>query len=152
MRPWNIEFRVWRFRTKRKRFRAPRTRLNFLFWLQLLGCTIVGFAVYLRVSYGGYISLLPQHGILSLDAVLLMLGFLLFTTAFLGCCGAWCKNQCLLVSVINLFTTGKKSLTCITTILCKLSDFYKQIFLKCAEWYISLRNQVIVQFCLLVHV
>ena len=66
----------------------------------MLGCGVMGLAIWLRISYTGYISLLPQHEILSLDSVALMGGAVIFVAAFLGCCGAWCKNRCLLITVI----------------------------------------------------
>lgn len=74
--------------------------LNGLLWV--LGCGVVGVAIWLRVSYQGYMSLFPQHELLSLDALVLMGGVLLFVVAFLGCCGAWCKNRCLLISYFVL--------------------------------------------------
>jgi len=70
----------------------------------VLGCGVVAAAIWLRFAYRGYVSLLPQHGILSLDAVVLLGGVIIFIAAFLGCCGAWCKNQCLLTSVKNICT------------------------------------------------
>jgi len=73
---------------------------NGLVWV--LGCGVVAVAIWLRFAYRGYVSLLPQHGILSLDAVVLIGGVILFIAAFLGCCGAWCKNQCLLTSYFLL--------------------------------------------------
>jgi len=82
--------------------------LNGLVWV--LGCGVVAVAVWLRFAYGGYVSLLPQHGILSLDAIVLLGGVILFIAAFLGCCGAWCKNQCLLISVMNGFTSSHRLL------------------------------------------
>ena len=60
---------------------------------------MVGLAIWLRLTYEGYISLMPRQEILSLDCVILMIGIILFFTAFLGCCGAWCKNRCALLTV-----------------------------------------------------
>lgn len=74
--------------------------LNGLLWA--LGCVIVGAAIWLRIEYQGYVSLLPQHDLLSLDAVLLFFGLLIVVVAFFGCCGAWCKNRCLLISYFTL--------------------------------------------------
>lgn len=66
----------------------------------MLGCGVVGIAIWLRISYQGYVSLLPQHKLLSLDSVVFMGGIITLVAAFLGCCGACSKNRCLLISVI----------------------------------------------------
>ena len=86
-------------------FFSPKHNVKIIFLflisfpIQVLGCCVVAAAVWLRLAYGGYVSIVPQHELLSLDAVVLMGGVVLFIAAFLGCCGAWCKNQCLLICV-----------------------------------------------------
>jgi len=90
--------------------------LNGLVWV--LGCGVVAVAVWLRFAYGGYVSLLPQHGILSLDAIVLLGGVILFIAAFLGCCGAWCKNQCLLISYFLLV-----AVLCVAELTCGVLGF-----------------------------
>lgn len=74
--------------------------LNGLFWI--LGGGIIGVAIWLQISYNGFVSLLPQHELLSLDSAAFLSGTLLFVIAFCGCSGAWFMNPCLLISYFIL--------------------------------------------------
>jgi tetraspanin-9 len=67
--------------------------------MQILGGGIIGVAIWLQISYNGFVTLLPQHELLSLDSAAFLSGTLLFVIAFCGCSGAWFMNPCLLISV-----------------------------------------------------
>ncbi|KZS07158.1 CD81 antigen [Daphnia magna] len=96
--------------------------LNGLIWI--VGGGVIGVAIWLRISYNGYVSLLPQHGLLSLDSVVLMSGTVLFVAAFLGCSGAWFKSSCLLISYFILV-----AMLCGAELVCGILGFmYSETF------------------------
>lgn len=71
--------------------------------LQLTGFGVLFVALWLRFVFEGYISLLPQYALLSADSILLITGGVTLVLAFLGCCGSWFQNRCLLLTVSTLF-------------------------------------------------
>lgn len=66
---------------------------------QLCSCAFLGVGVWLRLSYEGYATLLPDHQVLSADSIFLAIGVIGFVVSFFGCCGAWVQSRCLLVLV-----------------------------------------------------
>lgn len=80
---------------------------------------MVGIAIWLRISYSGFVSLLPQHELLSLDSVGLIIGAVLFLVAFCGLIGAWFMSPCLLISV-SIF------ICCV--LCCLLAELYHILF------------------------
>lgn len=68
---------------------------------QITGCGLLGVGIWLRVSYEGYTSLLPQYSLMSADALLIGIGAVSFVLAFFGCCGSWFQSKCLLITVRN---------------------------------------------------
>ncbi|XP_046452651.1 tetraspanin-9-like isoform X1 [Daphnia pulex] len=96
--------------------------LNGLFWI--LGGGVVGIAIWLRISYSGFVSLLPQHELLSLDSVGLIIGAVLFLVAFCGLIGAWFMSPCLLISYFILI-----SILCGAELVCGIFGvLYREIF------------------------
>uniref|UniRef100_A0A034VK29 Tetraspanin-9 n=1 Tax=Bactrocera dorsalis TaxID=27457 RepID=A0A034VK29_BACDO len=69
--------------------------LNIILWL--CSCAFLGVGVWLRLSYEGYATLLPDHQVLSADSIFLAIGVIGFVVSFFGCCGAWVQSRCLLV-------------------------------------------------------
>ncbi|XP_053950333.1 tetraspanin-9 [Anastrepha obliqua] len=69
--------------------------LNIILWL--CSCAFLGAGVWLRLSYEGYATLLPDHHALSADSIFLAIGVVGFVISFFGCCGAWVQSRCLLV-------------------------------------------------------
>ncbi|GIY16964.1 tetraspanin-4 [Caerostris extrusa] len=67
--------------------------INLLFWV--LGCGILGIGIWMHLAYQGY-SKLITHQILSGDSLVIVAGVLTFLLGFLGCCGSWFQNKCLL--------------------------------------------------------
>lgn len=74
--------------------------LNVIVWLA--GCTILGVGIWLYLAYGGYATLLPSYSAFSADSLCIATGVITFVIAFLGCCGSWFQNRCLLVSYFLL--------------------------------------------------
>lgn len=73
--------------------------LNISLWLTGFGVLFV--ALWLRFVFEGYISLLPQYALLSADSILLITGGVTLVLAFLGCCGSWFQNRCLLLTYFS---------------------------------------------------
>ncbi|XP_055948418.1 tetraspanin-9-like isoform X2 [Argiope bruennichi] len=67
--------------------------INLLFWV--LGCGILGIGIWMHLAYQGYSKLL-SHQALSGDSLVIIAGVLTFLLGFLGCCGSWFQNKCLL--------------------------------------------------------
>ncbi|ENN74377.1 tetraspanin-9 [Dendroctonus ponderosae] len=74
--------------------------VNVLFWLT--GCALLGIGVWLRVSYEGYATLLPQYALLSADIVAIIIGALTIVLSFFACCGSWLQSRCLLITYFIL--------------------------------------------------
>ena len=70
---------------------------NVLF--QIIGCAVLGGGIWLRVTYGGYASLLHQYAALSADSLCLAAGIITFVVAFCGCCGSWFQIRLMLITV-----------------------------------------------------
>lgn len=66
---------------------------------QLTGCALLSIGVWLRVSYEGYATLLPQYALLSADIVAIIIGALTIVLSFFACCGSWLQSRCLLITV-----------------------------------------------------
>lgn len=87
--------------------RSGYTCIRYLFcWMNVLlwvtACGLLGIGVWLRISYEGYITLLPQHALLSADSLAIGIGAAVFVVAFLGCCGSWCQSRFLLILYFSL--------------------------------------------------
>ncbi|XP_044749167.1 tetraspanin-9-like [Coccinella septempunctata] len=69
--------------------------LNVFLWVS--ACITLGIGIWLRVSYEGYVTLVPQYGYLSADIIAIGIGAVAFTLSFLGCCGSLFQNRCMLI-------------------------------------------------------
>lgn len=80
--------------------------LNTFMWI--VGCSMLGAGIWLRLAYGGYASLLHQYSVISADSLCLAAGIITFVLAFCGCCGAWFQSRCMLITyfilVVLVFT------------------------------------------------
>ncbi|XP_055296826.1 tetraspanin-9-like [Sitodiplosis mosellana] len=69
--------------------------VNFLFFLFGLGLTIVGVLIYYNVDF--YVEIIPEH-VSAFPIGLIVIGCIIFVTAFLGCCGACTENSIFLLA------------------------------------------------------
>ncbi len=67
---------------------------------------MLGIGIWLHVSKGAYASLAPSFNFLSATALCIAAGAIVLLVGFLGCCGAIMENQCLLLTVSNLWGFG----------------------------------------------
>lgn len=66
---------------------------------QICGSCFLGLGLWLKLSYEGYASLLPENAGLSADCILITFGVLSLIISFFGCCGSWFQSRCLLIMV-----------------------------------------------------
>ncbi|XP_068247257.1 tetraspanin-9-like isoform X1 [Palaemon carinicauda] len=74
--------------------------LNTFMWV--VGCSMLGAGIWLRLAYGGYASLLHQYAAISADSLCLAAGVITFILAFCGCCGSWFQSRCMLITYFSL--------------------------------------------------
>lgn len=74
--------------------------VNVLFWIT--GCALLGIGIWLRVSYEGFATLLPQSALLSADALAIVIGTITIILSFFACCGSWIQNRCMLITYFSL--------------------------------------------------
>ena len=70
-----------------------------LLFFQLLGCGVLSLGLWLQVNRGPQISILPSYTFLSASALCITAGAIILLIGFLGCCGAFYENQCMLIGV-----------------------------------------------------
>lgn len=79
---------------------------NVFIWL--LGCGVLSLGVWLQISRSPHISILPTHAFVSASALCITAGAIILIVGFLGCCGAFLENQCMLIGyfilVLLIFT------------------------------------------------
>ncbi|XP_041365676.1 tetraspanin-9-like [Gigantopelta aegis] len=68
---------------------------NVFIWL--LGCGVLALGIWLQVNRGPFVSLLPAYSFLSASALCITAGAIILVVGFLGCCGAFLENQCMLI-------------------------------------------------------
>ncbi|KAK7085563.1 Tetraspanin-9, partial [Halocaridina rubra] len=68
----------------------------------IVGCSMLGAGIWLRLAYGGYASLLHQYAAISADSLCLATGIITFVLAFCGCCGSWFQSRCMLITYFSL--------------------------------------------------
>jgi len=69
---------------------------NFVFWI--LGICVMAVGIWTRVEFGDFNSLLGDSGgIESASNILIAAGCMVMIIGFVGCCGAWKENKCLLL-------------------------------------------------------
>jgi len=71
---------------------------NFLFWLSGLALIIVG--AYIKVNYGDYLSYGDEDStnFASVSVFIIVVGVIVFIIGFLGCCGAYKENYCMVTT------------------------------------------------------
>lgn len=79
----------------------------FLFHQQISSCAFLGAGLWLRITFHGYQSLLPENITLSADTLFLGIGAIGFILSFFGCCGSWVESRCFLclVRMLNILKT-----------------------------------------------
>ncbi|KAK7089141.1 hypothetical protein V1264_024986, partial [Littorina saxatilis] len=83
-------------------------QLMHALFFQLLGCGVLSLGVWLQINRSPHISILPTHAFLSASALCITAGAIILLVGFLGCCGAFYENQCMLIGyfimVLLIFT------------------------------------------------
>lgn len=70
---------------------------NFLFWLSGLALIIVG--SYIKANYGDYLSYKDDEtNFASVSVFIIIVGVIVFVIGFLGCCGAYKENYCMVTT------------------------------------------------------
>lgn len=70
---------------------------NFLFWLSGLALIIVG--SYIKANYGDYLSYgEDETNFASVSVFIIIVGVVVFVIGFLGCCGAYKENYCMVTT------------------------------------------------------
>ncbi|KAL5292556.1 hypothetical protein ACFFRR_011385 [Megaselia abdita] len=73
---------------------------NVLIWI--CSCAFLGAGLWLRITFHGYSSLLPENITFSADTLFLGIGAIGFLLSFFGCCGSWVESRCFLCVYIFL--------------------------------------------------
>lgn len=73
--------------------------MNDDFSFQICGSLFLALGIWLKLSYQGYATLLPNHIFLSADTIFIIIGVLSFVVTFFGCCGSWFESRCCLILV-----------------------------------------------------
>jgi len=68
---------------------------NFIFWLSGLALIILGAVI--KVKYGDFIQV-SSSSITTAPVFLIIIGAIIFIVGFLGCCGAWKENYCMITT------------------------------------------------------
>ncbi|XP_050297922.1 tetraspanin-9 [Anthonomus grandis grandis] len=74
--------------------------VNVLFWIT--GCVLLAVGIWLRISYEGFATLLPQYALLSADVAAIVIGLVTFILSFFACCGSWVQSRCMLITYFSL--------------------------------------------------
>lgn len=76
-----------------------RSILTFHICLQVFGCVLIGVGAWTLIEYGDYVTLTDSVPNATASKVMIAAGVLIAIISFLGCCGAWKENRCMLVIV-----------------------------------------------------
>lgn len=68
---------------------------NVFIWL--LGCGVLSLGLWLQMNRSPHIAILPTHTFLSASALCITAGAIILLVGFLGCCGTFYENQCMLI-------------------------------------------------------
>ncbi|GFN86791.1 tetraspanin [Plakobranchus ocellatus] len=74
----------------------------FNIFLWLLGCAVLAVAIWVWSSRGTSVAVIPTYSFLSSSSLGIIAGILVLAVGFLGCCGAFFENQCLLIGYFVL--------------------------------------------------
>jgi hypothetical protein len=67
-----------------------------------MGIAMVAIGAYLYVEKEDFLNLMPKLDNINITAVMIAAGIIVFVIAFIGFCGAWMENQCMLIMVSRL--------------------------------------------------
>jgi len=72
----------------------------------VFGCVLIGIGAWTLIEYGDYVTIeaVPNT---SASKVMIAAGVLIAIISFLGCCGAWKENRCMLVIVSGIYLHNK---------------------------------------------
>lgn len=73
---------------------------NIFVWL--LGCGVLAVAIWLWSSRGPSTSVIPTQAFLSASSLCIISSIIILVIGFMGCCGAFLENQCLLIGYFIL--------------------------------------------------
>ncbi|XP_013062797.2 tetraspanin-4-like isoform X1 [Biomphalaria glabrata] len=73
---------------------------NVFVWL--LGCGILAVAIWLWASRGPSTAVIPTYSFLSASSLCIISSVIILIIGFMGCCGAFLENQCLLIGYFIL--------------------------------------------------
>jgi len=62
-----------------------------------MGIAMVAIGAYLYVEKNDFLNLMPKLDNINITAVMIAAGIIVFVISFIGFCGAWMENQCMLV-------------------------------------------------------
>ena len=90
----------------------------------MVGAAALGVGIWVIVDGNIFLQVLGNipnsdvYGKLIADAAYIFIGAgaVIFLIAFLGCCGAWKKNKCMLITVSKIY--GRSSQNCLTFGVC----------------------------------
>ncbi|KAL9955409.1 hypothetical protein ACROYT_G036723 [Oculina patagonica] len=68
---------------------------NFIFFV--FGCVLIGVGAWTLIEFGDYVTLSDSVPYATGPKVMIAAGVLVAIISFLGCCGAWKENRCMLV-------------------------------------------------------
>lgn len=68
---------------------------NFIFFV--FGCVLIGVGAWTLIKYGDFVTITQSIPYATGSKVMIAAGVLIAIIAFLGCCGAWKENRCMLV-------------------------------------------------------
>ncbi|XP_057317324.1 CD151 antigen-like [Hydractinia symbiolongicarpus] len=69
---------------------------NFVFWI--CGIAVMAVGIYSRIQVGKWDDIIDDSTVPSAANLMIAAGALVMLIGFLGCCGAWKQNKCLLIS------------------------------------------------------
>jgi len=69
---------------------------NFIIWV--CGIAVLGVGIYSRIKVGDWDSIIDDSTIPNAANLMIAAGCFVMVIGFLGCCGAWRENKCLLIS------------------------------------------------------
>ncbi|XP_005093032.1 tetraspanin-4 [Aplysia californica] len=75
---------------------------GFNIFLWLLGCGVLAVAIWLWGTRGTSVSVIPTYSFLSASSLCIIASVIILVIGFMGCCGAFLENQCLLIGYFVL--------------------------------------------------
>ena len=86
--------------------------LSFHICVQVFGCALIGVGAWALIEHGDYVTITESVPNASGSKVMIAAGVLIAIVSFLGCCGAWKENRCMLITVSRDFISTEKCSQC----------------------------------------